>query len=124
MTPNETNQGAEDAPGDTTTKLASSPTPRRGRGSVTRLPRGALAPDQTATKTRRTATTTKVTKGRRTGAPRGRRKRLGPMVNETRERMGGNIGELLAANGFSESAKIVVTEGRKTLTLPRGFFGS
>jgi len=32
------------------------------------------------------------------------------------------ISSLLSQNGFTDSAKLVVTEGRKTLSLPLGLF--
>jgi len=111
-------QGAEAAtPGDT--KLSSSPTPRRGRGSLTRLPKGALAPDKTTTKTpRKTATATG--KGRRTTAPGTKR----AYTRRTDTPTVSPLNQLLSHNGFSDlqgvtiTGNITVSKGRKQFTVP------
>lgn len=116
------NQGAEATPGETTANLSSSPTPRKGRGSVTRLPKGAIAPDKT------TKTITKG-RGRRAAAPtttpETKPKRAYTRRNVTTQTGSTTaLAELLAVNGFTSAARLVVTEGRKTLILPQGLLRS
>ena len=114
-------EGAAATPGDGPS-IASSPTPRARKGAkpVGTIQRVSIAPDKT-TKTPR------AKGGRRTAAkgtrrPYVRRTTTAGLSGTTPGNQGSLISSLLSQNGFTDSAKLVVTEGRKTLSLPLGLF--
>lgn len=112
--------------GDNETTQTEQPTPQ---GSVTRLPKGALAPEskQRAKKTGlrrdtvKTAKTTTPQRGRRSGVEiTGKPKRPYTRRIQTTTTSTSPISALLRANGFTSAATIEVHEGRKRLAIPVG----
>lgn len=100
-----------------------SETAEKPEGSITRLPKGALAPNGRTQRAKRTgttvkeATTPKKTRGRRTGVTVGAPKR--PYTRRIQPTSTASpISALLRANGFTSAATVEVHEGRKRLSIP------
>lgn len=84
------------------------------------LQRVSIAPDKTTTgrKTRARRTGAKVVAGKRPYV----RRTPATIAGTTAGNQGALLSSLLSQNGFTDGAKLVVTEGRKTLSLPLGLF--